>query len=502
MITGNKPSFILQRAINSALLSVCLAFGMPVLGEGLTNIAENVNDVSVSGDGRIAVFRNSAGTGPRVSYRALDDDAESIGIAPDSNHRFGDVELSDDGRFIVFSSSSPDLVPDDTNGRDDIFLHDTVLGVTTRVSVSSTGTQGNNHSRDAGISADGQFIVFMSFANNLTADSNPGPDIFLYEVAERATRKVSIDSDGRETIGSNSDPVISADGNFIAFTSSSSEYTITFPFDSNGGDDIYMHSVADGSTVKVSTDVTQTRSDLNPEDFITFDSRSPSLSADGRFVLYLSVFIPSFGEPPNHNNLFSLRLRDTVARVTTDVIVGVDGLPADFDVTGAMLSTDGRFVVYESAATNLLPVPVERQNNIFLTDLYTSETVLVTAPPNGERANAFSTGPSISADGSRVVFRTLANNLVPFEVDPNQTGRTLAVLFENNVADAEAPEPLIGPSDNCQYFDASNFQGWGWDPVARESCPPLESLGCDYSQADIHDGWGWDAGTGMSCDPL
>ena len=503
MTAISKSSAVLQKSIKNVLLATCLAGS--VQASELTNIVENTIDAAISGDGRVAAFVHPFGIGlPRLSYRALDDNTDAIQIAPDSNHSFSDIALSNDGQFIVFTSSSPDLVAGDTNNRDDVFVYDTQLDIINRVSVSSTGTESNNHSRDAGISADGRFIVFMSFADNLAADNNPGSDIFLYDSVFRTTRKVSIDSEERETIGGNKEPVISADGNFIAFTSNSSEFTTTAPFDLNGRDDVYIHSVADVTTVRVSTDVTQTRSDLEPSDFSSIESSGPSISADGRFVLYQAGIIPSLAsEETDHNQLFSLRLRDTVAQVTTDVIVGADGLPADFDVTGGELSADGRFVVYESAATNLLEQSIPRQSNIFLTDFFTSETVLVSAP-NDESgvASDFSARPSVSADGSRVIFQTLANNLVPVDADPNESGQTLSVLFENDTDDAEAPEQLAGPSDNCDYSNASIFQDWGWDPVASESCPPIESLGCDYSQADIHDGWGWNAGTGMSCEPL
>lgn len=113
------------------------------------------------------------------------------------------------------------------------------------------------------------------------------------------------------------------------------------------------------------------------------------------------------------------------------------------------------------------------QNNIFVTDLYSDTTQLVTTASSGTQANAYSRSPVISADGSRIIFQTLANNLVTLNVDPNDFGRTASILYKNTIGDSQAPASVTVPADNCQYYNAAIYQGWGWDPVTRQSCPPL-----------------------------
>ncbi len=132
---------------------------------------------------------------------------------------------SDDGRFVAFASAASDLVPGDTNGTQDIFVRDRQMGTTTLVSVHTNATQGNNHSFGSprgGISGDGRYVVFSSWATNLVDDdTNLVEDVFVRDLQESTTERVNVHSNGTEGDDSSNGPAISADGRYVVFESNS-----------------------------------------------------------------------------------------------------------------------------------------------------------------------------------------------------------------------------------------------------------------------------------------
>src|SRR5262245_44433649 len=123
---------------------------------------------------------------------------------------------SADGRFVVFATWATNLVAGDTNGFSDVFVRDRVTGQTTRVSLASDGTQGNDHSRAQDISADGRYVVFESWATNLVPDdTNLQLDVFRHDRQTGNTTRVSVGSNGEQGNGSSSAARISADGRFV-----------------------------------------------------------------------------------------------------------------------------------------------------------------------------------------------------------------------------------------------------------------------------------------------
>ncbi len=128
--------------------------------------------------------------------------------------------ISADGWFAVFDTTST-LVTGDTNNRSDIFVHDLAAGTTTRVSVKTGGAQANNHSTQASLSGDGRFVVFISTATNLvTGDTNRQSDIFLHDRQTGVTSRVSLTAGGAEaTGGASTAPRIAADGHSVVFLS-------------------------------------------------------------------------------------------------------------------------------------------------------------------------------------------------------------------------------------------------------------------------------------------
>ena len=135
-----------------------------------------------------------------------------------ANDESRNPSISADGRYVVFESDADNLVSGDTNGSRDIFVHDLQTGDTKRVSVASNGTQGNNNSRFPSISSDGRYVAFQSLASKLVnGDTNGYQDIFVHDRQTGVTSIVSVASDGKEGNGDSYGTSISADGRYVAF---------------------------------------------------------------------------------------------------------------------------------------------------------------------------------------------------------------------------------------------------------------------------------------------
>jgi Tol biopolymer transport system component len=146
--------------------------------------------------------------------------------------------ISSDGRYVAFSSLASNLVAGDTNGAYDIFVHDRQTGVTTRVSVDSSGNEGNDISGAPSISSDGRYVAFESYASNLVADTDSGLDIFVHDRQTGMTSRVSVNSSGNKGNGASIYPSMSSDGRYVAFESDASNLVAC---DTNGWPDIFVH---------------------------------------------------------------------------------------------------------------------------------------------------------------------------------------------------------------------------------------------------------------------
>src|SRR5437660_5099931 len=190
--------------------------------------------------------------------------------------------LSADGRFVAFDSAATDLVAGDTNLVSDVFVHDRQTGTTERVSVASDGAQGNGSSGllsfafPPGLSADGRFVAFVSFATNLVAgDTNGATDVFVHDRQTGTTERVSVASDGTQGNAASAGFALSADGRFVAFHSTATNLVAG---DTNGATDVFVHDRQTGTTERVSVDSDGTQGN-GP-------SAGAALSADGGLVAF------------------------------------------------------------------------------------------------------------------------------------------------------------------------------------------------------------------------
>ncbi|MEG4058806.1 MULTISPECIES: calcium-binding protein [unclassified Microcoleus] len=197
---------------------------------------------------------------------------------------------------------------------------------------------------------------------------------------------------------------ISGDGRFVAFTLQQSIFSLGSPNNNtNNSDDIFVRDLLTNTTTRVSVD-----SAGNPGNDSSYD---PSISADGRFVAFQSD--ASNLVPGDTNNSGDIFVRDLLTNTTTRVSVGSAGNQGNSLSRRSSISGDGRFVAFASNATNLVPGDTNNSTDIFVRDLSTNTTTLVSASSSGDRGNNDSELPSISANGRFVAFRSFATNLVP-----------------------------------------------------------------------------------------
>jgi ELWxxDGT repeat protein len=189
----------------------------------------------------------------------------------------GSPAISADGRFVAFVSNSPDLDPRYPNELADVFVHDRLAETVEQVSVDSLGTGGNDRSNQPVISADGRFVAFRSKASNLVADdTGDNIDVFVHDRQQRTTERVSVNSfglGGDSHSGSNLPHAMSADGRFVAFDSRATNLVSN---DTNDWTDVFVHDRYERTTERVST----------AADDYQRRWRGVAISADGRFVVF------------------------------------------------------------------------------------------------------------------------------------------------------------------------------------------------------------------------
>jgi len=219
-------------------------------------------EASISADGRYVAFGSrssnlgSSDNNGNLNFFVHDRQTSQTAHAPvaaggiQGGDRFYVLSISGNGRYLVFQSRAGNLVSGDTNEREDAFIHELETGKTTRVSVASDGTQGNDKSGFPTVSDDGRYVAFDSSASNLVnGDTNGASDVFVHDRETRQTTRVSVASDGTQGNGYSSWSSISGDGQYVAFVSDAGNLVSG---DTNGAPDIFVHDRKTGQTTRVS----------------------------------------------------------------------------------------------------------------------------------------------------------------------------------------------------------------------------------------------------------
>ena len=440
----------------------------------VTSTGEQGNGLSespaVSSNGRYVVFESKAFNlvgDVRFSSGILVRDRET-GITkrididseiPRGSRNF--LSISDNGRFVVFS-----VDPEYIYFAQYIYLHDLETEMTERIDITTSGEPATRWSIQPSVSADGRYVAFSSSAPDLVegdtngttnVDTNIGDDIFVRDRNTGITERVSVSSSGMQSDHISKSPSISADGRFVAFESRATNLVMG---DTNGVNDVFIHDRNTKITERLSVSSSQEQANN-----ISFD---PSISADGRYVAFVSRANNLVeGDTNEINDAF---VHDRVTGITERVNVSSNGEQADYDLQystyyslSPSISADGRYVAFESPATNLVPNDTNKSHDVFVRDRQTNVTKRASVSKNGAQGTLSSQAPSISSDGRHVGFSSFAKNLVtndindtkdvfladnPF-VNPNQFLITVEKLINNTIRDAQGTAAKL--STGTQY---------------------------------------------------
>ena len=326
-----------------------------------------------------------------------------------------------EGRFVAFDSIASDLVDDDTNGTGDVFVHDRTTGMTTRVSVDSAGGQGNDGSGSPAITADGRFVAFESEASDLVDDdTNDATDVFVHDRTTGMTTRVSVDSAGGQGNDGSGSPAITADGRFVAFESEASDLVDD---DTNDATDVFVHDRTTGMTTRVSlcgrTQVICLAAAPNGPSF------SPAITADGRFVAFNSIASDLVDDDTNGKR--DGFVHDRTTGMTTRVSVDSAGGQGNDSSGSPAITADGRFVAFNSNSSDLVDDDTNDATDVFVHDRTTGITTRVSVCGQtvcllGSGGNGSSIFPAITADGRFVAFNSIASDLVDDDTNGKRDG--------------------------------------------------------------------------------
>jgi Tol biopolymer transport system component len=457
---------------------------------------------SINADGRYVAFASRASNLVAGDTNALEDvfvrDRHgavtiriSVGAAGvQSNAISSQAAISADGRVVAFVSAATNLVPDDTNAREDVFVHNRQSGETRRVSVDSSGTQANGRSLDPSISADGQLVAFSSQASNLiTGDTVGNEEVLVHDRQSGETTRASVSSGGAAPpFSSSARPAISADGRYVAFESGAALVL----GDTNASADVFVRDRLSGETrrVSVASDGAQANNATTSH---------PAISADGRYTAFTSS--ASNLVAGDTNGILDVFVHDRDTAETRRVSVDSAGSEADGVSFEPSISGDGRLVAFRSNATNLVAGDTNARADVLVHDRQNGETRRISVDSAGAPGNDNSFEPAISSAGRHVAFTSFASNLVLGDLNG-------AEVFVHDARPDADGDGVLDDVDNCPEVpnaDQVDQDGDGLGDVcdgdrdgdtianATDNCPDASNPGQQDSDGD---------GEGDACDPL
>jgi Tol biopolymer transport system component len=340
------------------------------------------------------------------------------------------ADISDEGRFVAFSSSASNMVPNDNNNAADVFLRDNVQRTTTLVSINLAGTgPANAASWSPSVSGDGRFVAFISTATDISADkADTIQDIFVRDMTLNTTTLISRATGplGVKSNGPSFAPHISKNGRYVVFYSRATNLD---PADADINYDIYRRDFGDPTAVFPTILISRQTgvAGIKGSGGGGTGSLNPSISRDGHIIVYESdafniVTVSSEGGPlfysPPSTTFFNIYLRDCNANSSLRLSVAAPGGPS-FDPDDVShhpsVSGDGNFVTFQSNASNVV-FKTDHNPDIYWRDVRTLETApgaeIISVHTSGVRAGSGCDFPVLSEDGSMVVWNSPSTTLV------------------------------------------------------------------------------------------
>jgi hypothetical protein len=348
--------------------------------------------------------------GEKVNHVAAAD------LAYDFNGTYVALSLSRDGRYVLFASTSADLVAGDTNNLSDVFVKDTQTGTIVRASVDANGGQLNQQWGYAALLSDDHSVIFDSAVGNLVPNdpainintphvsagllsARNGTDVFVKNLQTGAIRIVSTNANGVLGNDASYNASVSADGNVVAFESLANNLVAN---DSNFTSDIFVKNLITGAVVNASTS----------SDGMAANSYSTAgkLSADGRFVAF-NTYADNLvaGDTNVQTDVFR---KDLVTGELVRVSLHIDGRQSNDSSSVESISADGRYISFQTYDRGFYPGRSEAFSSVFVKDMQTGALLRVSENEFGGDGDGFSHGSTLSWDGRYVTFTSDATNLV------------------------------------------------------------------------------------------
>ncbi|PKQ16567.1 MAG: hypothetical protein CVT67_03995 [Actinobacteria bacterium HGW-Actinobacteria-7] len=397
-------------------------------GEGLLGLA-------CSADGRYVAFASSASnilegdTNGRcdIFWRDMVSEETTL-VNVTMSGGFGSqgalnyVEMTPDGRYVLFYSNDSDVVPGDTNGYPDVFVRDMVSKESTCVSTAADGTFEDYYpSGDGSLSDDGRYAVYSSMASNLfPGDTNGKQDCILKDLQSGDTTNVSYTYDGG--LGNNHSfyPVISGDGTKVAFISYA---TGMVPGDVSALGNLFLRDLVTGEIERVDA-TTAGGESVKEVDLIYCD-----VDYTGQHVVFGSRQNDIVSVPVGVAS--QVYLRDTVADETTVVARTIDGEVADNQNNNPRISSDGRWVSFLGQATNLVAGDTNNMGDLFLRDMQSDSMERLNLSVDGEQLDRFVYDQALGANATAIAFNTSATNILDTYTSP-ALGHIYVRVFRTN----------------------------------------------------------------------
>jgi hypothetical protein len=395
------------------------------------------------------------------------------------------VDLSDNGRFIVFDSARDGLVPGDGNGRSDVFLRDEATGELFLVSLSRFGGPAEGASTRPSISGDGRYIAYASTANDIVAtDANAHSDVFVFDRITGNTSLASVNSDGEQAqkkyvnledavYTDSGAPEISGDGTSVIFISDATNLDTLHP-SADWDDDVFVRDLDTGITELASAG-------LNWLDD-RYNSGPASISYDGQTIAFMSDS-PDLVPEDNNFTKDDLFIRDRTTGTTTiaSLLPGGGSHDSYSDFDAIALSGDGSTLAFTTYIPGYSPDDTGTDLDIFVRTLATGDTTIANRDILGTRQLGIAgdgTSLSLSHDGSYLAFNSSKSALIPYPTGDN----TNELIFVRHlpsgslhIASASADDSLgfgtIGPvamaPDATKVVFSSDMEGlaYGGSPT-------------------------------------
>jgi hypothetical protein len=312
--------------------------------------------------------------------------------------------ISTNGQFAVFESSASDLVTNDTNNTNDVFVRDVINGTTTLVSMSTNGTSGNGVSRGSVMTPDGRYVAFVSTASNLvTGDTNNIADVFVRDLQMGTTTLASVGAESANSTSptnSSESPEITPDGRYVAFYSTATN--LVHGVTTSG--EIYVRDLIAGNTIWASTNAHAIFKSVTGSTNVV--SCNYNISDDGQFVAFEACT-----NSPTGSSALGVILRYGLQTGLTDIIYTNAHVPLfSFEkIHDLAMTPDGRFTAFVANVGNASGA----NTAIYLWDAQSGTNTLVSANLNNSGpANGFCESPVVSSNGQFIAFISTATNLV------------------------------------------------------------------------------------------